>query len=74
MEHNPEFPRPPGLITLGIVLDLGGGPNYVGFGFKKPGLFLLYNSISRYTGGEYRISIYPELLRLTQFYPQDGGQ
>ena len=38
-----------GLIILGIVLDLGGGPNHDRLGFrywKHPGPFVQYNGIS----------------------------
>ena len=37
-----------GLIILGIVLDLGGGPSHDRLGFrywKKPGPFVQYNGI-----------------------------
>lgn len=42
-----------GLIILGIVLDLGGGPNHDRIGFrywKNPGPFVQYNGISGTTG------------------------
>jgi len=42
-----------GLIILGIVLDLGGGPNHDRLGFRywiSPGPFVQYNGISGTTG------------------------
>ena len=39
----------PGLIILGIILDLGGGPDHDRLGFrfwKKPGPFVQYNGIA----------------------------
>jgi len=42
-----------GLIILGLVLDLGGGPNHDRLGFrywKNPGPFVQYNGISGNTG------------------------
>ena len=42
-----------GLIILGIILDLGGGPNHDRIGFrywKNPGPFVQYKGISGPTG------------------------
>ena len=41
-------PRNPGLIILGIILDLGGGPDHDRLGFrywKNPGPFVQYDGI-----------------------------
>jgi len=42
------FPRHPGLIILGIILDLGGGPDHDRLGFrywKNPGPFVQFDGI-----------------------------
>ena len=70
------FISPLGLIILGIILDLGGGPNHDRLGFrfwKNPGPFVEYKGITGNKGkflGTYVFG--PTLLHFILIYTYTG--